>query len=57
MIITPAYIQRAESVMTYTDDVRLASSNITHHHGLRSREQKAGDGWRETEQAHSPSGV
>ena len=34
MIITPTYIQCAEPVMTYTDDARSASSNVTHHHGL-----------------------
>ena len=45
MIITPAYIQHVEPVMTYTDDARSASSNVTHHHSLRAWEQMAGDGW------------
>ena len=43
--------------MMYTDDARSASSNVTCHHGLWAQEQMAGDGWWETGQAHSPSGV
>ena len=57
MIITPTYIQHAEPMMTYTNDARSASSNVTRHHGPRAREQMAGDGWRETGQARSLSGV
>ena len=57
MIITPAYIQHAEPVMTYTDDTRPASSKVTRHHGLRAWEQMVGDGWWETGQARSLSGV
>ena len=34
MIITPTYIQHVELMMMYTDDTRLASSNITCHHNL-----------------------
>ena len=29
--------------MTYTDDTRIASSNVTHHHDPRVREQLAGN--------------
>ena len=57
MIITPTYIQHAEPVMTYTNDARSASSNVTCHHGLQAWEQMAGDGWWETGQAHSLSGI
>ena len=35
--------------MTYPDDARSASSKVTRHHGLRAREQMAGDSWRETD--------
>ena len=48
-IITTAYIPRAKPVMTYPDDARSASSKVTRHHGLRAREQMAGDSWRETD--------
>ena len=44
-----AYIPRAKPMMTYSDDARSASSKATHHHGLRVREQMAGDDWRETD--------
>ena len=43
--------------MMYTDDARSASLNVTHHHSLRAWEQVVGDGWQETGQAHSLSGV
>ena len=56
-IITPTYIQCAEPMMMYTNDARSASSNVTHHHGLRVQEQMVGDGWQETGQAHSLSGI
>ena len=48
-IITTAYIPRAKLAMTYPDDARSASSKVTRHHGLRAREQMAGDSWRETD--------
>ena len=48
-IITTAYIPRTKLVMTYPDDARSASSKVTRHHGLRAREQMAGDSWRETD--------
>ena len=44
-----AYILRAKPVMTYPNDARSASSKVTRHHGLRAREQMAGDSWRETD--------
>ena len=47
MIITTAFIPRAKPVITYSDDARSASLKVTHHHGLRVREQMAGDSWRE----------
>ena len=31
------------------DDARSASSKVTRHHGLRAREQMAGDSWQETD--------
>ena len=47
MIIAYAFIQHAKLGMMYTDDARIASSNITHHHDPRAwetsgREQLAG---------------
>ena len=56
-IITPAYIQCAEPMMMYTDDTRPASSKVTRHHSLWAQEQMVGDGWWETRQAHSLSGI
>ena len=53
MTVTYVFIQCAKPVMTYTDDARTASSNIEHHHGLRVREQLAGNGWREARYACS----
>ena len=44
-----AYIPRAKPVMTYSDDARSASLKATCHHGLRAREQMAGDDWQETD--------
>ena len=48
-IITTTYIPRAKLVMMYPDDARSASSKVTRHHGLRAREEMAGDSWRETD--------
>ena len=56
-IITPTYIQHAEPMMMYSDDARSASLNVTHHHSLWVHEQMVGDGWQETRQAHSLSGI
>ena len=39
------YTAHTEPMMTYTDDARPASLKVTCHHGLRVREQMAGDGW------------
>ena len=39
-------------MMTYTDDARIASSNIKHHHGPRAWEQLAGNEWQEAGYAH-----
>ena len=42
MIVTYAFIQHVKPVMTYTDDARIASSNITHHHSPQVWEQLVG---------------
>ena len=57
MIVTLAYIQHAEPVMTYTDDARSASLNVPCHHSLQAQEQMVGNGWWKTGQAHSLLGV
>ena len=49
MIIVTAYIPCAKPMMMYSNDARSASSKATRHHGLRAREQMAGDGWQETD--------
>ena len=48
MIITYAFIQCAKPMMMYTDDARIASSNVTHHHGPRAQEQLVGNEWQES---------
>ena len=40
--------------MTYTDDARIASSNIAHHHSPQVQEQLAGNEWQETRYTHKP---
>ena len=52
MIVACAFIQCAKSVMMYTDDARIASSNIKHHHGPQVREQLAGNEWQEAGYTH-----
>ena len=47
MIIAYAFIQHVKLGMMYTNDARIASSNITHHHDPRTWEQVVGN------QAHS----
>ena len=39
-------------MMMYTDDARIASLNIEHHHGPRPREQLAGNEWWEAGYTH-----
>ena len=45
MIIAYAFIQCVKPVMTYTDDARIVSSHVTHHHGLQAWEQLVGNEW------------
>ena len=46
-----AYIPRVKPMMTYSDDARSVSSKVTRHHGLRAREQMAGDGWQKMDRS------
>ena len=45
MIVACAFIQHVKSVITYTDDARIASLNVECHHGPRAREQLVGNEW------------
>ena len=54
MIIACTFIQCVKPVMMYTDDARIALSNITHHHGPQAQEQLVGNEWREAGYAHKP---
>ena len=47
MIVACAFIQHAKSMMMYTNDARIASSNLKHHHSLQAWEQLAGNEWQE----------
>ena len=47
MIIAYAFIQCMKLGMTYTNDARIATSNVTRHHNPRAWEQVVGN------QAHS----
>ena len=38
-------------MMMYTDDARIASSNVKHYHGPRVQEQLAGNEWQEARYA------
>ena len=44
-IVACAFIQRAKSMMTYTDDARIVSSNVKHHHSPQAWEQLVGNEW------------
>ena len=50
-IVACAFIQCAKSVMMYTDDARIASSNIKCYHGPRARKQLVGNEWWEARYA------
>ena len=39
-------------MMTYTDDARIASLNVEHHHGPQVWEQLVGNEWWEAGYAH-----
>ena len=54
MIIAYAFIQCMKPGMMYTDDARIASSNITHHHGPQAWEQLVGNKWWEAGHTHKP---
>ena len=43
MIIAYPFIQCTKLGMTYTNDARIASLNITHHHNPRAWEQVVGN--------------
>ena len=43
MIIASPFIQRVKLGMTYTDDARIASSNVTHHHEPQVQGQVVGN--------------
>ena len=48
MIVTSPYIWHVKPVMMYTDDTRVASSNVT----LSSQVSSMGDKWQETGHTH-----
>ena len=54
MIVAYAFIQHVKPVMMYTNDARIASSNVTHHHGPRAWEQLVGNEWWESGYACKP---
>ena len=54
MIIAYAFIQHVKLGMTYTDDARIASSNITCHHDPQVQEQLAGNKWWEAGHTRKP---
>ena len=51
MIVACAFIQCAKPVMMYTDDARIASSNVKCHHGPQAWEQLVGNEWWEARYA------
>ena len=46
-IVACAFIQHVKPMMTYTDDAKIASSNVIRHHGPRVWEQLVGNEWQE----------
>ena len=52
MIVACAFIQCMKSVMTYTNDARISSSNVERHHGPRVWEQLVGNEWWEAGYTH-----
>ena len=54
MIVAYAFIQCVKPGMMYTDDTRMASLNVTCHHGSWVWEPLAGNKWQEAEYTHKP---
>ena len=54
MIVAHAFIQHMNPGVTYTDDARIASSNITCHHCPRVQEPLVGNEWQEARHTHKP---
>ena len=54
MIVACPFIQHVKLGVTYTDDARIASLNITHHHEPQAWEQVVGNKWQETGHTHKP---
>ena len=48
MIVTSAFIQYVKPMMMYTNDARIVSLNVAHHHGPQAWEQLVGNEWWET---------
>ena len=54
MIIAYPFIQHMKLRMMYTDDARIVSLNIIHHHKPRVWEQVAGSKWWEAGHTRKP---
>ena len=52
MIIACPFIQHVKLGMMYTDDTRIASSNVICHHEPRAWEQVVGSKWWEAGHTH-----
>ena len=54
MIVAYVFIQHVKPGMMYTNDARIVSLNITHHHGPQAWEPLVGNKWQEAGYTHKP---
>ena len=54
MIVAYTFIQRTKPGITYTNDARILSSNVTCHHGPQAQEPLVGNKWWEAGYTHKP---
>ena len=52
MIVACAFIQHTKPMMTYTNDTKISSLNVIHHHSPQVWEQLVGNEWWEAEYTH-----
>ena len=57
MIVAYAFIQHTKPRMMYTDDARIASSNVACHHSPWAWEQLVGNQWQDKSWGDPPLGV